>query len=169
MRFLTIPVLLCLALSFSSCKTTQKASEDKTLLKIDSVANSVKKIQLFKEKKLEISEVNGGLMYKLVENKQTNVVLFTYERDMEQLAIDGGYSEEVVFEIPNDKSEQKYTDKQLQNTKMLFGRHCFCRGKNGLFRVSQGNLHVDSSKKKLRFELDFKITEVPQETERIEY
>ncbi|MCF6131728.1 hypothetical protein [Flavobacterium wongokense] len=114
-------------------------------------------------------ETNGSLSYKMETNPKTSVLLFVYEKDMDKVAYDGGYKEEVVFEIPNDVAEQNYTDSELQNTKMLFGRYCFCRGKNGLFKIEKGKLHLASTKKGPHFELQFKIDEVPQVTTEINY
>jgi len=156
-------------MSLSSCKTSKKMNEEKTLLKFDTIDKSSKKIYLLKNKKLEIVSFNGSLTYKIENNNSTSVLHFVYEKNIDQVAYDGGYREEVVFEIPNKSANQNYTDKMLQNTKMLFGRYCNCRGKNGLFKVNQGKLHITSSKKEVRFKLRFKINEVPQVTEEIEY
>ena len=95
--------------------------------------------------------------------------MFVYAINQDQIAYDGGYKEEIIFEVPNDTDEKNYTNKELQNTKMLFGRYCFCRGKNGVFKVKQGKIHIKSSKKEIHFELQFKINEVPQVTENIEF
>ena len=169
MRY-SILILFCILLSnLSSCKTTQKVSEEKTLLKVDSVKNTSKKLYLFKNKKLEIIEINGSLTYKIKDDEKTNVLQFVYERDMDQAAYDGGYKEEVVFEVSNNISEQNYSDTELQNTKMLFGRYCFCRGKTGLYKVKEGKLHIKTSKKETHFELQFKINEVPQVVNEIRY
>lgn len=174
MRFLSFILFSVLSLNLSSCKS-QKASQDSALnkgeekvtLRIDSTKNVAKKLFLLKNKKLELSQSNGSLSYKIVENSNTNVLQFFYEKDLDQMAHDGGYREEVVFEIPNAVTEQNYKDGELQNTKMLFGRYCFCRGKTGLYTVRKGTLHVDASKQEIHFELQFKIDEVPQVTTQV--
>ena len=162
MRY-SILIFFCILLSnLSSCKTTQKVNEEKTLLKIDSVKNTSNKLYLLKNKKLDIVSLNGSLSYEKKDNEKTNVIQFVYEKDLDKVAYDGGYREEVVFEFPNTISEQNYKDEELQNTKMLFGRYCFCRGQTGLYKVQEGKLHVSSSKKETHFELQFNINEVPQ-------
>lgn len=168
MRLYSFLILSFLLINLASCKSTQKVSEEKTLLKKDSIKNTAKKIYLFKNKRLEISESNGSLSYIMAASETTNVIQFVYEKDMDQAAHDGGYREEVVFETPTT-AEQNYKDAELQNTKMLFGRYCFCRGKTGLYKVKEGNLHVNATKKDTHFELQFKITEVPQVTTEINY
>lgn len=169
MRFFSLLIFSFLLLNLSACKSHQKINGKKTLLKIDSIKNTAKKIYLLKNKKLDILETNGSLEYKIVDSENTNVLQFSYEKDMDKVAVDGGYREEIVFEIPNTVTEQNYSDKELQNTKMLFGRYCFCRGATGLYKVNQGKLHVDLSKKEIHFELQFKITEVPQVINEVSY
>jgi hypothetical protein len=156
-------------LNFYSCKSQKIADKEKTLLKIDSTKNIARKIYLYRNKKLEVIDTNGSLSYKMEDNQKTNVLLFVYEKDMDKVTYDGGYKEEIVFEVPNGVTEQNYKDVELQNTKMLFGRYCFCRGKNGLFKVKQGKLHIKSSEKEPHFELQFKIDEVPQEITEVTY
>jgi hypothetical protein len=177
MRLLYLILYSFLLINLSACKCARKTSEgnvqtkteEKILLKVDSLKNTSRKIYLHKNKKLDISELNGSLIYKIEYSEKTSVIQFVYERDMDKVAYDGGYREEVVFEVPNDVPIQDYKDAGLQETKMLFGRYCFCRGKTGLYKVRQGKLHVVSSKKEIHFELEFKIIEVPQETEKIAY
>lgn len=143
--------------------------EEKTLLKMDSLKNGSKKLYLLKNKKLEVASVNGDLSYTIEPNDKTNVLVYSYSINQDQAAFDGGYREEVVFEIPNDTAERNYTDEELQNTKMLFGRYCFCRGQTGLYKINQGKLQVTSSKTKIHFKLNFKVVRVPQITDEIIY
>ncbi|WP_293875324.1 hypothetical protein [Flavobacterium sp.] len=144
-------------------------SQEKTLLKVDSLPNGSKKLHFFKNKKLQVMNANGFLSYTMLPSDSTNVVQYVYAINQEQAAYDGGYREEILFEIPADTLEQNYTNKELQKTKMLFGRYCFCRGKTGLYKVNEGKLHVNACKKETHFDLQFKINEVPQVTTKISY
>lgn len=167
---LLIPIIFSfLLLNLASCQTAKKANQEKTLVKADSTKNTSSKIFLFKNKKLEISDNNGSLSYVMVDDPKTNVIRFSYEKDMEKAAYDGGYREEVVFEFPNYVNQQNYVDSALQSTKMLFGRYCFCRGKTGLYKVNEGELHLDTVEKEPHFYLKFKINEVPQVTNEVTY
>lgn len=174
MKCLSFILFSFLLLNLSACKSqkviegvAQGKTEGKVTLKIDSIKSIAKKLFLLKNKKLEISERNGSLMYAIVDSDNSNVVQFFYEKDTDKVAYDGGYREEVIFEIPNNSNDKNYADIQLQNTKMLFGRYCFCRGQTGLYKVNQGTLHVKSSKKEIHFQLQFKIEEVPQVTKEV--
>ena len=75
---------------------------------------------------------------------------------------DGHYREEIVFEINNNDSEIKFSGNDLQKTKMLFGRFCFCRGSTGNYKITDGNLKLKQTKKEVIFTLDFKNNKVPQ-------
>jgi len=169
MRIFYFMVLSFLLLNFSSCKSQQKPKEENALLKVDSLKSTVRKFYLFKNKKLQVSEVNGSLTYDMADDVKTDVLKFSYEKDMDKAAFDGGYREEVVFEIPNNVSQQDFIDGELQNTKMLFGRYCFCRGQTGLYKVVSGKLHFRQSRNGIHFQLQFKINEVPQVTQEIVY
>ncbi len=68
----------------------------------------------------------------------------------------------IYYNDTNTRSEMSYSDFALQNTKMLFGRHCFCRGQAGYFKVNQGTLTMERKKGSSSIDLDFKIAEVPQ-------
>ena len=61
MRVLTILMFSFLLLNLASCKTKQNGSQEKTLLKMDSIKNTAKKMYLFKNKKLELSEKPAGV------------------------------------------------------------------------------------------------------------
>lgn len=169
MRYIGTLFFVFLLLNFTSCKPAQKAPEEKTVLKIDSTKTTARKILLFKNKKLEVSELNGALTYKMVDDDKFNVIQFSFEKDMDKAAFDGGYREEVVFEFPDYVDEQNYVDSALQTTKMLFGRYCFCRGQTGLYKIKEGELHITTAIKEPHFYLNFKINEVPQITSEIKY
>lgn len=176
MRLLQIITLCFLLLNLSACVSAQKSkqnalakTEEKVLVKVDSTKGVARKIFIHKNKKLDVFERNGALAYTIAPNEQTTVIRFSYEKDMDKVAYDGGYREEVVFEVPNTTGEHHYEDVELQNLKMLFGRYCFCRGKTGLYKVKKGKLHVTSAEKGLHFELEFKIDEVPQVVTEVKY
>lgn len=117
-------------------------------------------LQIFKNKALLINTDNVKINYSLVDNPEKNVIQYQYKKNVNQSDVDGGYREEVIFEVDSNTSDE-LKDNQLQTVKMLYGRYCFCRGQTGLFNVVSGNLNFEN-KKELNFELNFKINEVPQ-------
>ena len=96
------------------------------------------------------------------DNTMTSVILYEYKRNVEDGIQDGQHREEIVFEINNTDKEIHLNDFALQNTKMLFGRHCFCRGQAGFYKVSDGKLNLENKDNTITLDLDFTITKVPQ-------
>ena len=75
---------------------------------------------------------------------------------------DANYREEVIFEIKNSDTNLILSGEELQTTKMLFGRFCYCKGQTGYYLVEDGTLNLVQKDNKVSFSLDFNITKVPQ-------
>ena len=119
-------------------------------------------LQLFANKAMMVKKDEwGNNSYSLEDRLGKNVLLYTYTRIVKGNVQDGGYREEIVFEIDADKEVKPLTDAALQNTQMLFGRFCFCKGQTGFYKVTKGNL-TTSDKPDSFVRLDFSVTEVPQ-------
>ncbi|AXG73574.1 hypothetical protein DVK85_04750 [Flavobacterium arcticum] len=88
----------------------------------------------------------GKLYYTIKDNSATSVLKYRYVKETNSTLPDSGYVEEVVFEIFNDSTNLDYTDGEIQNTKMLFGVMCFCKGKAGSYSVEKGNLTYKNNK-----------------------
>lgn len=120
-------------------------------------------VEIKQNKKLEIkTDELGSLYYQILDNDQTSIVSYKYDRNVPADLADAGYTEEIIFEIPNQDCEITLSGKRLQETKMLFRRMCFCRGQTGNFKVQDGNLKLKKKGQYVQFSLDFKISEVPQ-------
>lgn len=100
----------------------------------------------------------GNLYYTIDEKLNSKVYKYVYSKTPNDNLQDGGYREEIVFELNDSILNQSFLDKQLQSTKMLFGRFCFCRGQTGNYKVIDGNLDIVDNK----ITLNFNISEVPQ-------
>lgn len=119
-------------------------------------------LTIYEGKNLNIlTDETGSLYYTLSENPNSSVIHYKYDRNTESNVMDGHYTEEILFEI-TDKTSSKLSDADLQQTKMIFGRHCFCKGQAGYFKVTSGTLELIKNKKDLNFELHFTVNEVPQ-------
>ena len=114
------------------------------------------------------SNEDNSINYTLKDDSDHTVIRYEFNKNRNQAATDGSYKETIVFEINNTIS-QTLENVDLQKTKMLFGRYCFCRGQIGLFIVTIGKLEWYKKNNKLQFHLDFKINEVPQIITTIDY
>lgn len=126
-------------------------------------------VEVLKNKSINVtSDEIGAVYYKTEDNVSTSTVIYKYQRNVPKGLQDADYREEIVFEIPNSKSPITKTNLELQSTKMLYGRFCFCRGQTGFYKVNKGNLELENKNNQIHFKLDFEVTEVPQTIKSIE-
>lgn len=156
-----------LLLTISSCNSPKSAvlNSDANLNTIETVCPEDGKctVQLFKNKSLEVkTDEFGSVYYQMTDNTQTSVILYQYKRNVEKGLQDAHYTEEIIFEISHSDTSIALNGLNLQKTKMLFGRLCFCRGQTGYYKVTDGNLELEQKNNEARFSLHFTITEVPQ-------
>jgi hypothetical protein len=157
--------LIPLALGLSFCNCKKNSVSKPTMVSIESTCpeNGKCSLEIIKNKSLEIkTDEFGKFYYALNDDVAKSVIHYQYNRTIEEGLQDGQHREEIVFEINNSDEKISYSDFALQNTKMLFGRHCFCRGQAGYFKVNQGTLTMERKKGSSSIDLDFKIAEVPQ-------
>jgi hypothetical protein len=167
MKYSSSIILLFFAVFFSGCCNQKKIVEEKTILNTVSFKDGNETILLLNHKSLDTIHKNGSLSYELKDNALTDVIRYTYEINMDQVQMDGGLREELLFEIPHGDFELRLSDGNLQNTKMLFGRYCYCRGQNGIFSITNGILDMSRKNEKLSINLNFAQDKVPQKIKAI--
>jgi hypothetical protein len=146
-------------------KQTVKISPQKVALENSCPKDGDCSIEVLENKTLNVlKDEFGSNYYKLEEDFNHKVIKYTYNRKVKGDLQDAGYREEIVFEIGNDLKPETIKDAELQKTKMIFGRFCFCRGQTGNYKISQGTLDIQKDK----ILLNFKIDEVPQIINKIE-
>src|SRR5690606_37844278 len=69
---------------------------------------------------------------------------------------DDFYKEELFLEIPAQKFKKQYKDAELEQVKLVYGKHCYCKGEAGYFKITEGTLKVDHSEKQTKVKLTFK-------------
>lgn len=164
-RLFIIP--LALVLSSCNCQKNNIAkNETKSIplvLKNECPKDGTCTIEMLKNKSLVIkTDELGEIYYELVADRKTAVVIYSYNRKVEKGLQDGQYRENILFEIKNSDSLISLSDSELLKTKMLFGRHCYCKGQAGYFKLTQGQLTLEQKKNAVSFQLDFTTTQVPQ-------
>lgn len=91
------------------------------------------------------------IYYQLQDTPGKTVVKYTYKKITDPKLQDAGYSEDIIFETDDKLSNLNLTDADIQQTKMIFGVHCFCRGKAGFYKIEKGSINY--ANKKLHIEL----------------
>jgi hypothetical protein len=159
--------LISSTILFSFCGTKKNImSQEKnieitteSICPIDGACNT----EILKNKSLVVKTDEFGSIYtETIDNETTSVIIYQYNRTINGDLQDAGYREELIFEIKNYNTELTLSNEMLQQTKMLFGRFCYCRGQTGYYKVEEGILKLKKSSDDITFNLDFTINKVPQ-------
>lgn len=164
MTFKNLFIFSLLIISCGSKKTSKAVDFSNKINTCPTDGNC--KLEILKNKSIEFNYNLGKLNYSLINNEKKIVVKYEYSQNTDKSVVDGGYREEIIFEIDSKNNQNQLINLDLQKTKMLFGRYCFCRGQTGLYKVIKGDLNIKNTEK-LNFELNFTILEVPQITKNI--
>jgi hypothetical protein len=154
--FFLIPFVL-----FSSCKTKVDSvnTPDNQVKNVNSEcpAEGICTIEVQKNKRLHIKDDGTGALYPEIVAGDKTVVVYTFLRKGPEGTLDGDYSETIHFEIPNGNYITSFTDATLKDAKLLFGKHCYCKGEAGYYRVDKGSLKVNKGETSVTFDLTFKM------------
>lgn len=124
------------------------------------------KVNRIKNVALQVNEVEGGnrgeMFYELVPSENSDVVIYTYNRAVDDILMDGFYREEIIFEVPKEKQRLLLEHRNLQDVKMLFGRFCYCKGETGYYKVKRGTANIKYSDSGIKAFLDIQVLDVPQ-------
>jgi hypothetical protein len=165
------PIIALISMSFlitlASCGHSKTVPQDTIVLKTTALQNGKETLALLKNKRIDTATVNGYLTYQIKDNPTTDVVQCIYEKEVDKGQVDGGLKEEVLFEIPKGDLALALTDSDLQKTKMLFGRYCFCRGQNGISKITAGNLNLTRQNETVLLALEFHTKPIPQAFDKI--
>lgn len=140
-----ILLLLLLMTVFTSCKCKKDAVQnDKELtMKVSNECpeNAVCTQEIFKDSALKI-EIDGANKpyYTVVKQPGTTVYKYEMEENQDQQYVDGGYREEIIFELPSNFKNGTLSDKEISNTNALFGVFCYCKGKAGYYPIEKGTI-----------------------------
>ncbi|WP_103864460.1 hypothetical protein [Aquimarina sp. I32.4] len=125
-------------------------------------------ISIHKNTIIHIKNDTAGKYYPVLEKGDYSVIEFTFLIKGPEGTADGDYSETIHFEI--DKTTKRLTlkNKELEQVKLLFGKHCFCRGEAGYYKIKEGNLLLLQTNDKITIDLSFKIPEVTHKLMRVQ-
>lgn len=159
-------LIICISVLLLGCNSVKKVDLLSTQVLNSCPDDVLCKVEILKNQCISIKNDGFGKLYfELLPCNGKNVVRYTYTKTADEKYKDSGYREEVAFEINSSLSSLHISDKMLQNTKMLFGRFCFCRGATGYYYIKNGDLKIEKSK----VILDFKIDEVPHVISHLEF
>lgn len=162
-------LLLAISIGLTSCETSKKISDSKDTnvsLQSDCPDDGSCTVSLMRNKSLKINyDTYGDRIndYELVDDAAKSVVLFEYVRTIKDTTLqDAGYREEIIVEVDNEKTEMNWSDNELKNANVLYGRFCYCKGYAGYFKMDKGDLSVMKKNGKILVDLKFKMDRIPQ-------
>lgn len=154
----------------NACKTqtgTITSSENTTMKQMEN--NSVGcpeegtcSIVVHKNKSLSIQKDDTGALYPQLVDSNNTVVEYTYLKKGPEGTADGNYSETIHFEIPAGTESLIKENATLTDVKLLYGKHCFCRGEAGYYPITNGKLLAEKSNQGIVFNLKFKVEKTSQ-------
>lgn len=155
---------------FSACKTqttsrsiTEKITEQMKTNPAECPEDGTCSVTIHKNKVMNImpDKATGGVYPTLTDGDGT-VVEYTFLREGPPGTVDGNYSETIHFEIPANTTNLKKVNTALTDVKLLYGKHCYCKGEAGYYPISEGTLILEKSETGIVFDLDFRVNKTSQ-------
>jgi len=171
-----IPILVFTLILAIGCKTNNKTPDttdtnttttDMVVSMDDCPEGAECTVAIKNNASMTINEDTIGMKYPSIEAGDNMVVHYTYATKGPEGTADGDYSETIHFEIPANTGKLSLMDADLQNVGLLFGKHCFCKGEAGYYKVTKGSLVLVKTEKALTFDISYTIDETSQKMNRI--
>lgn len=119
-------------------------------------------VVVHKNKTLTVMDDGTGELYPHLEDGNNTVIEYTYLKEGPENTADGNYSESIHFEIPAGIENLNKKDSALSEVKLLYGKHCFCRGEAGYYPINDGKLTLEKSADGMIFDLKFTVGKTSQ-------
>lgn len=159
-RLVFIP--LAFMMSFCKCPKATIAAADKSSIESVCPENGKCTVELLRNKSLVVkADEFGSIYYQTLESNDTSVLIYRYDKNVPKGLQDANYREEIIFEINNKTQSISLSGKDLQQSKMLYGRFGFGKGQNGNYKVEEGTLSLKQEGDTVQFDLNFKVGQVP--------
>ena len=150
--FLSVLFLIALSCNTSKKAVAQDGKTSKAQILTACPENVDCTLEVFQNKSMVVkTDGIGGVYYELEDDAEKTVYLYTYKLKTDKQYQDAGYREEIIFETDSATADFALTDKDLQNTKILFGVWCYCKGKAGNYKVTKGNFSKKGKEVSINF------------------
>ncbi len=112
---------------------------------------------------------SGGTYIEIIDKPDSFVVHYEYTRTKSpENYADDFHREEVYMEFPAGHFKKTLENSDLKEVKLIFGRHCYCKGYAGWFIITEGKVQIDHTDKQTEINLQFKAP-VPQLFEKLHF
>ena len=99
---------------------------------------------------------------------ETVLVKYEFNRNQsEDIYADDFYKEDLYLEIPTQAFKKEYKDAAMQDVKLIYGKHCYCKGEAGYYKITDGILKINHKEEATTIKLSFKspVTSVIENVE----
>jgi hypothetical protein len=147
-------ILISTAVSSCNCKkpAIDKVQKTTTTVLNDCPANAKCIQEVHTDSALSVVKQDTGKPYYSIK-PQVGTTVYRYElsENKDEQYMDGGYREEIIFELPSDLKNSVISGKAILQTKALFGVFCYCKGKAGYYFINEGT--ITKSNEGIRIEI----------------
>lgn len=142
--------LLLVVGGFSSCKCKKAVAENsalnKTVFATNCPADAKCIVHISKDTAVVVKRDGIGKLYFVKEQKPgITTYHYTMSENQDEQYMDGGYREEIVFQLPSDFKDGTISGKQILETNALFGVFCYCKEKAGYYTIESGSISKTGS------------------------
>lgn len=163
--FFLLPLLM-----INACKTqTSNAttSENTTIQQMENKSTDCPEegtcsVVVHKNKTLTVKDDGTGALYPELTDGTNTVVEYTYLKKGPEGTVDGDYSETIHFEIPAGSDNLSKANASLVDVKLLYGKHCYCKGQAGYYPITDGTLLLEKTGEGIAFDLKFNVGKTSQ-------
>ena len=137
--------LLLVVSGFSRCKCKKAVIENsalsKTVFATNCPADAKCTVHISKDTAVIVERDGiGKLNFMLQQKRGMTTYHYTLSENKSEQYMDGGYREEIAFQLPSDFMDGTISGKQILETKALFGVFCYCKEKAGYYTIESGSI-----------------------------
>ena len=169
MKLITLLSVLFLFNSCGNNKTVVSTNNKEVIILADGIEekDGDVSVDIFNNSTLNLKDDTIGAIYPVIASGNNLVIEFIYEEKAPEGTADGDYSETLHFEIPQNTTVLNLMDEELNNVKLLYGKHCFCRGEAGYYEVKKGKIKIVKTESDIYFDISFNIDETSTKLVRV--
>lgn len=158
--------IIWISLCFNACKISKTNTTSEEIAAIPENQKSICpnngecSVTTYQNSSLILKKDTTGRYYPVIEDGNKIVVEYKFIIKGPEGTVDGDYSETIHFEIESETKNLIIQDKDLSQIGLVYGKHCFCKGEAGYYKINTGKMRLQKSNKNLIIDLKFTLDQV---------
>jgi len=143
----------------ASCNTKKSASvlKDGPVPKVSCPEGGDCTFELLRAKSLQFQQDEFGIGHLELKEGSSLVLHYSFVKSQKTKNQDDFYEEHLWLEIPEKEQNFILKDKEMMQVKAVFQRICFCKGQQGAFPLTQGELYLFHNPGTIKLKTSFKV------------